>query len=240
MTDSHSLFLHPLPKGTRVNRSQYIVDACRGKRVIHVGFADHPLRDNRLARGEWLHSAVSAVADSLVGLDISTEDVDWAREQGFEVAAVDAASEDDVRRLEIEPADIVLASEVLEHVDAPGPFVQAMRHLCRQEGRLIVTTPNALQPLPSLAALSGTEVVHEDHVTPGYTPKTLTNLLVRRGWTLDALLYYHNPYDPLQRGRGINRATMGLLATTVRWMAGHAPRPYWSDGLIAVARLADR
>jgi SAM-dependent methyltransferase len=240
LTDRPSLFLHPLPRGAPVDRLQYVVEACRAKRVIHVGFADHPLRDVRVARGDWLHSQISAVADSLVGLDISTEDVEWARNAGFEAMVVDATCDDDVRGLELDPADVVLASEVLEHVDAPGPFVQAMHHLCRPEGRLIITTPNALQPLPSLAALTGTEVIHEDHVTLGYTPKTLTNLLVRRGWALDTFAYYHNPYERLQRGRGVNRATMGVIATIVRWVAGHAPRPYWSDGLIAVARRADR
>jgi SAM-dependent methyltransferase len=240
LTDPRSLFLHPLPKGAPVDRSQYVVDACRAKRVIHVGFADHPLRDERVARGDWLHSKISVVADSLVGLDTSAEDVEWARNAGFEAMVVDAASEDDIRSLELDPADVVLASEILEHVDAPGPFVQAMHHLCRPEGRLIITTPNALQPLPSLAALSGTEVIHADHVTPGYTPKTLTNLLVRRGWALDTFAYYQNPYEPFQRGRGVNRATMGVVATIVRWVAGHAPRPYWSDGLIAVARRVNR
>ena len=227
-----SQFLQPLPREGPVNRERYLLEAARGRSVIHVGFADHPLLDERITTGTWLHARLAEVAASLVGLDIDAADCAWAKMRGFEVYAVDASSEEQVAALQLRPAEVVVAGEVIEHLDAPGPFLHAMRRLGE---RLIVTTPNAYRPLNVLAPLTGKELIHADHMG-WHSPATLRRLLEKSGWEVLTLCYYQNERDELETGRGLQRAALGVAANIVRGVAGVLPRPYWCDGLIAVAR----
>src|SRR5207244_1840868 len=77
---------------------------------------------------------------SLVGLDLDEAGVEAARAQGYEAHAVDAQSAEAVRALHLPRADVVIAGELIEHLDAPGPFLRAMHELADE---LVLTTPNA-------------------------------------------------------------------------------------------------
>ena len=90
--------------------------------------------------GTWLHARLAESASALVGLDVEEEGVRWAADHGFEAYAVDAQSPEAVEALGIEPADVVIAGEVVEHLDAPGPFFRSLRQLARPDGLLVVTT----------------------------------------------------------------------------------------------------
>jgi SAM-dependent methyltransferase len=218
---------HPLPRRGPVDRLEALVEAARGKRVVHVGFVDELLERKR-EQGVWLHERLAAVASSLVGLDSSEEGVARAEELGHEAHVVDAQSADAVAGLGLEPADVVIAGEIVEHLDAPGPFLRAMRELVGPDGLLVVTTPNAYRLLNFVAPLSGSELVHPDH-TAWHSPRTLSTLLERSGWRVEAIAYYRTPP---RRGARLGNALRGAVAAVSRI------RPYWSDGLIAWARRA--
>ena len=125
-------------------------------------------------------------------VDVSEDGVRWAKEQGFDAHAVDAQSPDAVAGLGLEQADVVIAGEVIEHLDAPGPFLQAMTALVGPDGLLVITTPNAYRLLNFLAPASGRELIHPDH-TAWHSPHTLRNLLERNGWHVEGAAYYRNP-----------------------------------------------
>jgi len=227
---------HRLPRSGPVDRHQALLEAARGRRVLHVGFVDE-LAASKLAQDVWLHSRLAEAADSLVGLDSDEQGVDWARSEGFEAQVVDAQSPEAVAALGLEPADLVVAGEVIEHLDAPGPFLRAMRVLTRPEGRLVLTTPNAYRVLNFLAPLSGAELVHPDH-TAWHSPQTLRTLLERSGWTVDEVAYYRNPRRRVARGDGLRPFLAGHAANLARATLGAAGRlaPYWSDGIVVWAR----
>lgn len=224
MLSSLSDYLRRLPNGKPTSRERFLLDAARDKHIVHIGFTDHPFLKERLGNGTWLHADLAKVTRRLVGLDIDREGVAWARGHGFEAHAVDATDADAIAALNLERADLVIAGEVIEHVDAPGPFLRAMHQLA---DRLIVTTPNAYQPLNVLAAGLGREVIHEDHVA-WHSPSTLRRLHESADWQVEEIRYYHNPsYENEQR-------ILGALANGVRRVA--RLRPYWCDGLIVMAR----
>ena len=216
---------HALPRGRPVDRLEALVDAARGKHVVHVGFVDELLERKR-EEGVWLHERLAEVAASLVGLDSSEEGVARARSLGHEAHVVDAQSAAAVAALAVRPADVVVAGEILEHLDAPGPFLRAMRELAATDGLLLVTTPNAYRLLNYLAPLTGSELVHPDH-TAWHSPRTLRTLLERSGWRVERLAYYRTPS---RRGTPATNLLRGATAALSRL------RPYWSDGLIAWAR----
>jgi SAM-dependent methyltransferase len=218
---------HRLPRAAPVDRLDALVDAARGRRVVHVGFVDELLERKR-AEGVWLHERLAGVAAALVGLDSSEEGVARARELGHEAYAVDAQSADAIRALGLEPAEVVIAGEIVEHLDAPGPFLRALRELVGPDGLLVLTTPNAYRLLNVLAPLTGSELVHPDH-TAWHSPRTLRTLLERSGWRVERLGYYRTPR---RRRAGIGNLLRGAAATASR------VRPSWSDGLIAWARPA--
>lgn len=221
-----------LPRRGPYDREQMLVEFARGKRVVHVGFVDEHRLETKVGQGTWLHARLAESAGSLVGLDLEEEGVGWAVEHGFEAYAVDAQSPDAVAALGLEPADVVIAGEVVEHLDAPGPFFRALGQLVRSDGLLVVTTPNAYRLLNFLAPVGGVELVHPDH-TAWHSPHTVARLLARSGWEVEGTAYYQNPAPHLEGVAGaLVRAARAAFVRLGRLA------PYWSDGLVVWARPA--
>jgi SAM-dependent methyltransferase len=232
-------WLHQLPRGRPVDREEQLVALSRGKRVVHVGFVDYPVLEHRIAGGAWLHARLAGVASSIVGLDADPEGVAWARTRGYEAHEVDAQSPEAVRSLGLEPADVVVAGEVIEHLDAPGPFLRAMRELVAPDGRVVVTTPNAFRILNFLTLFRDVEFNHPDH-TAWHSPHTLRTLLERNGWIVESISYYRTPLEPTGGPGGRKWALKSAANLARRTVAAVSVRyPYWSDGLIAIARPAE-
>ena len=115
MTDSHhspktptalteldqTAMVSRLPRTEIVDRIAHLTERARGRRVIHVGFADVSFHDDQLATESWLHQHLAEVADSLVGIDLDADAVEKARAQGYEAYAADCT---DVEQLGGAPA----------------------------------------------------------------------------------------------------------------------------------------
>jgi hypothetical protein len=227
---------HRLPREGPIDRIQALTEAARGRRVVHVGFVDE-LMAAKQERGAWLHERLATVASSLVGLDLDEAGVEAAQAQGYEAHALDAQSAEAVRSLGLERAEVVIAGELIEHLDAPGPFLRAMHELADE---LVLTTPNAYRAANFLVPLSGREAVHPHH-TSWQSPQTLRRLLEMSGWEATRIAYYVNPvHRPLRGGPKQQAAT--LLANALRSLLRRTNSllPYWSDGMIVWARGAAR
>ncbi|HWS48217.1 MAG TPA: methyltransferase domain-containing protein [Acidimicrobiia bacterium] len=229
---------HRLPRARVVNRIEYLTELAAGKRVVHIGFADAGFASMQEASGTWLHGHLAQVAAYLVGVDVDEAGVAEARRRGFEAYAVDCRRPDAIRALGLPPADLVIAGEVIEHLDEPGPFLDGVHaFLAPDRGELAVTTPNASGILNGFAALVGYEINHPDHVMM-YSWRTLENLLARHGWEIVAtrtfvptIKRYHN--------KGVKMRVLAGGVRTVLWAErtiGRMWAPYVSDGLIVVTR----
>ena len=226
---------HDLPRAEIVDRIEWLAAQCTGKRVMHVGFADVGFRLEQGRAGRWLHGHLHEVASELVGIDADDAGVAAATEDGFEAYVVDCTDAEAVSALNVEPADIVLAGEVIEHISAPGPFLDAMHHLCKPDGTLIVTTPNAYGLINVAASITRrVEINHPDHVVM-FTWRTLTELMRRSGWDHDQTV----TYVPAIRERG-NRSRLEAAAVRsivgVERLLGKLNRPFSADGLIVTAK----
>ena len=115
------------------------------------------------SEGRWLHDRIAAVATELVGLDVDAAGVEQARALGFEAYAIDAQNRERVAELSIGSFETIVAGEIIEHLDAPGPFLEAMLDLAAADSRLVLTTPNAYRLQNFLTPFSGNELIHPDH-----------------------------------------------------------------------------
>jgi hypothetical protein len=209
--------LQVLPRVDRVvDRRRFLVDQARGRRVLHLGCVDDRLTTERLDAGLLLHDQLGRVATELTGVDISASGIELLREAlpgRYEVGDVE-----DLRSLSL-PAgvDVVIASELIEHLSNPGRFLDGLRGLLEATGAVgIVTTPNAYSWVGfSKMAIRRREPTHPDHLIL-YSPYTLVASLERAGLRVDSLLVHD--WD---RAKGWRDRVRGLVTKPVLWWSPH-------------------
>jgi 2-polyprenyl-3-methyl-5-hydroxy-6-metoxy-1,4-benzoquinol methylase len=228
--------LHRLrAKPKLVDRLAWLEGLAVSKDVVHLGFLDVGRVDDKTAAGIWLHQRIARVARRVIGIDLDPKGVAAAREAGYEAYSCDLEDREAVTALNLAPAGLVIAGELIEHLDSPGRFFEAVKPLVAEGGELVLTTPNAVSVTSFLVALSRREWVNPDHVGM-YSWRTLAALLERHDWEMTDVLFYY-------RGK-----RMGPEAKTHRVLAlgfnayERALRPFLrvaptlADGLIVVAK----
>jgi 2-polyprenyl-3-methyl-5-hydroxy-6-metoxy-1,4-benzoquinol methylase len=172
--------MHPFPPATQVDRAKFILEHCTGKRVLEFG-----------ASGT-LSAQIRAVASEYFGVDRqSNKD---ANIQGFDL---DDVSKDYLpfwSQTEFVRLDVIVCGEVLEHLSNPGHFLRRLRHQYAENEQhkgiaFIMTVPNAFAKAGAQWAAKGIENVNRDHVA-WYSPKTISVLLERAGFTVGGLFWY--------------------------------------------------
>jgi SAM-dependent methyltransferase len=229
---------HRLPPATLVDRVAYLESAVRGRRTVHVGFVDSGCWQYHSQFDRWLHAHLDRNASELVGLDLDELGVAEARRRGYEAHCVDCSDDAAVAALGLTPADIVVAGEIIEHLDNSGSFLDGLHSLVRPGGELVVTTPNSSGLMNALSAAAvGYEVNHPDHVTL-YSCFTLCNLLERHGWAVEEVA----TYVPEVKDAAQGSTRLKVLAAGARAVLGlerllaRVGRPYAADGLVVRAR----
>ena len=224
--------VHRVPRARLVDRIEEVRAVVRGRSVIDLGFVDEGQMAAKSGRGTWLHEVVRHEARTCIGIDADAGGVARARELGFDAHAADVEDAASLTALGVEPAEVVLAGELLEHLDEPGRFLEAVKTLTAPGGALVLTTPNAHALTNTLGALAGRELVNPDHVA-WLSWRTLETLLSRHGWRLEQLAYYRFP-----------RVESGARAPRLLFNAYQAAasplfrfRPNLADGILVVARL---
>lgn len=234
----HDRWLYHLPRPARIRyRQSWLTELSRGKRVIHMGFTDYGCEGHRAADATWLHARIAHEAAHVVGLDIDQETVARAASRGFDVAVVDCTDVEAVNELGLEPADLVIVGELIEHVDNPVALLRSAGHLMRPTGEVVITTPNANRLQTIILAAAKREVVHPDHLMT-FTPRLLFETARRGGLQPRELMTYRGDLEPdlmrsvisHTRHRGPRPAIHSVIAHMIRLIA--RPFPYLDPGLI--------
>ncbi len=228
--------VHRLPPASLVDRFVYLRDVSRNRRVVHVGFVDAGCQQLNEQSGAWLHEHLAGVTSELVGLDLDEAGVADARTRGYEAYAVDCRDVDAVRAVGIAPADVVVAGEVIEHLDDPGRFLDGLHALVAPGGLLVVTTPNAAGLVNAAALLGNYEVNHPDHIAL-YTCTTLDTMLRRHGWEpFEHAVYLQEVKTAATDARSRVLTTGARAVLGLERLLARLGRPYAADGLIVTAR----
>ena len=215
-----------------VQRLEFIKGVCVGKRVLHLGCTNWPYTVEAIDAGTLLHKNLAEVSSDLYGFDFDQEGIEELAAKGF-----GKLFRADLERLEEvavdEKFDVIIAGEMIEHLNNPGLFLNGIKRFMTRDTRLVVTTVNAYSGMRFLVyGLRGRrgilEPVHPDHVAY-YSYSTLKLLLERHGFNVEKFMFYdlgdeHRPHN--SRLRNILNDVCVKIA------------PQWGDGVIAVCTLS--
>jgi 2-polyprenyl-3-methyl-5-hydroxy-6-metoxy-1,4-benzoquinol methylase len=199
-------------------REDVILPLVSGKRVLDCGGVDHSFVEHKRQEGSWLHDRICDFADDCIGVDILEERVKELNSLNRYKFLTANVEELDFQ----EEFDVVVAGELIEHIYNAGLFLDGAWKALRQNGTLVITTPNNQAFSKILyTAIQGKEVCHQEH-TCYYSKQTLSYLVERHGFEV---VDFHILKRPAQ--------------TRVKhWIrsAVHAIRPQLGEQLVLVAR----
>jgi SAM-dependent methyltransferase len=165
------------------SRWAFIVDRCKGKSVLHLGFVgetDGPLHVKVDAFGDQrvLHPLLTRTASEVVGVDRDERAVEGIRSK-FQA---DGLLVGDVEHLEQLPLDrtfdVILFGDLIEHLSCPGLALEGVRRFMSPRSELILSTPNAFALLANVRFTLGRFHEGNEHVA-AYSKFTLPALLER-------------------------------------------------------------
>lgn len=211
-----------------IQRVDYLLSLCKGKKVLHLGCTNWPYTDQSLTDGSLLHTKITESGSEVFGFDSDSRGLEILRAKGFENLYL--ADLEHLESVELnETFDIVVAGEMIEHLSNPGRFLHGVKRFLSTDSKLLVTTVNAYCAMRfliySLRGKGGSvEPVHPDHVAY-YSFSTLKVLLERHDLAIEDFLFYdlgreHRPYNR----RILNFANDAAVRLF----------PQLSDGIIAV------
>lgn len=214
------------------------------------------------AVGDGLHSALSALASEVVGIDSSAEVVSRARGRHPQLVGLEA----DVRRLPFPDGrfDAVVSNSTLDHFESTEDIVVAVRELrrvLRPGGEMLLTLDNPLNPLVALTKAFPRRLLNNTWVRHGRAsgrlgllpyfvgqtlrPRRLAQLLRDEGFDLrEQAAIVHAPRIPaVLVGTALERRADGRAhARYLRFLAaferaGHWPTRYLTGNFVAVHAL---
>ena len=162
------------------DRAEFIVERCRGKRVMDLGCVAHDVE--RMKSPDWLHGRVAAAAASCLGVDVLPEGVARMVEAGYDVVAHDL-TQGPGPLADAGPFDVIVAGELIEHVTSLDMLFTAARDLLGPQGELLITTPNPWAPHRVAAGQRGDCWENADHIMFAF-PSGIAELAERHGLVL--------------------------------------------------------
>ena len=156
-------------------KNDIIKKYCTDKDVLHVGCTDSPQTEMSWKQGNFLHFQLEQIAKSIVGIDLDAKSIGFLRQQGINnIVEMNAENITLTQKF-----DVIVAGDIIEHMNNPGLFLEQVPGLLNREGLLVISVPIAFSFVSVLYAwLAGKERIHKDHCFY-FSPKTLATLCSR-------------------------------------------------------------
>jgi hypothetical protein len=213
------------------NRVEFLTSLVKGKRVIHLGCLDHlPLIDEKIGRRQWLHKELTESAERCLGVDIDAEAKEYVEKtHGYKNIVLGDFTESVLPEIASAQWDYAILGEILEHIDNPVAYLNAIKRLYASNIReIVITVPNAWTQTAMRMANASAEIINSDH-RYWFTPYTLAKVIVRAGMEIQDL-YFANR---------VALSFVELAKAKIAAMAGQKPRYNftYASSIVAIARI---
>ena len=206
--------------GSVNDRMDVIMPLIRNGRILDMGVVDSR-REKRDTKTQIENKVASSLFKQIcdansntMGVDIDSDGVEILRKQGFDTQTADVVSMDLGEQF-----DTIVAGEIIEHLPNTGMFLENMARHLKNNGTLVITTPNPFYSKQSWKIWRYNKPsVHEEH-TCWFDPITLTYLCRLSGL---------EPYEV----RWVQHSGSPLKALPAKF------RDYFSHSFIVLARRA--
>lgn len=174
------------------DRWEFIKKIVENKEVLDFGCAELVGTTNNPEKKErWLHGKIKKIAKKLVGVEISEEQSEALRKKGFEIITGNAEI------VEInDKFDVIMAGELIEHLSNPGIFLDRVKNFLREEGKLILTTPNRFNFLLFCKSFWNNSIpTYEKEIAKHvfyFDENSLKDLLIRHEYYIEDVAYYQS------------------------------------------------
>ena len=180
------------------SKVQYMLYQAKGKKVIHLGFCNHISEiDKEISNGTWLHERLCKVASKCIGIDIDEEAVDKLKQLGYnDIYCLDVTSPPPVEFISSsEIYDYILIPDVLEHLDNPKTFLEALQaNYGDIFNEIIISVPNVFWIKNTMNAFKTKEVVNTDH-RHWFSPYTLSKYLYNANFRITQMFFANHEYE---------------------------------------------
>jgi SAM-dependent methyltransferase len=216
-----------------VQRLDVIREECRGRKALHLGCTNFPYTNEAIEHDMLLHFELEKMTSKLTGFDFDQGGLDLLKSHGSkELYRADLESLEDVPLNDT--FDVIIAGEIIEHLNNPGLFLNGIKRFMSPETRLVITTINAYCALRfGLYGMIGkggiNEPVHPDHVAY-YSYSTLRLLLERHSFKIDDFMFY----DLGDEHRPHNRRILNIFNDIAVRIT-----PQLADGIIAICTMEE-
>jgi 2-polyprenyl-3-methyl-5-hydroxy-6-metoxy-1,4-benzoquinol methylase len=178
-----------------------------GKTVLDVGCVEHDLKNIHKQR-IWVHDYLRSVAKEVIGIDYLPKAVKELNRHGYKIYCQNAENIKLNKKF-----DVVFAGEIIEHVNNQGLFLDSLKRVVKENGVIIITTPNVFslqRIIPVLYKLTNNPNVNPEHVL-FHTPATLSSLLTRNNLNIENISYAHYP----AKNKNLKRLIVSLLSSVI-------------------------
>ena len=154
------------------HKIKFITKYCVGKDVLDIGCVHHDPENYKSKY--WLHKAIREVARDVTGIDLYKDGVEYLRQRGFNIEVSDAQCFDLNKKF-----DVIVAADLIEHLEDFGGFLESCKKHMRKDSRLILSTPNPWYWRNFVKAGLSKEVSNNPEHTCWLCVRTLRQLLER-------------------------------------------------------------
>ncbi len=191
--------------GVFIDKEKFLGKLVKGKKVMDWGIVSDRCGEGYEKRPRWLHGHISRNARYCLGVDIKKKELAELKNAGYNVRVADITKPG----LDFgdHNYDIIIASEIIEHLSRLENFFKTARKSLSKRGRLVITTPNPHWIVHAVTLfLTNFVSPNVDH-TVWFCPSTITETVERNGFHL---YQYYGILKNKQPYGGIKKLAMGI------------------------------
>lgn len=171
--------------GFEYGRDNYLVNICRGKKVLHIGACDAPYTLQKFKNNLLLHTKLSKVSREILGIDIDKDAIEFLSQEGYDNIVY--YNMDNLGDLEFKP-EVIVFGETIEHLTNLGCALENIKKITNDECELLISTPNAFYIMNFFNSIRKKEEAHEDHKVL-FSYQTLKQLLESKSFEIAETTY---------------------------------------------------